>query len=80
MEPDVDQIAPVSHLAIVMDGNGRWAQQRNLSRQEGHAAGVETVRRAVRFIADAGIECLTLFSFSTDNWHRPSAESPATRR
>ena len=74
MEPDVDQIAPVSHLAIVMDGNGRWAQQRNLSRQEGHAAGVETVRRAVRFIADAGIECLTLFSFSTDNWHRPSVE------
>jgi undecaprenyl diphosphate synthase len=74
MEPDVDQIAPVSHLASVMDGNGRWAQQRNLSRQEGHAAGVETVRRAVRFIADAGIECLTLFSFSTDNWHRPSVE------
>ena len=74
MEPDVDQITPVSHLAIVMDGNGRWAQQRNLSRQEGHAAGVETVRRAVRFIADAGIECLTLFSFSTDNWHRPSVE------
>jgi len=74
MESDVDQIAPVSHLAIVMDGNGRWAQERNLSRQEGHAAGVETVRRAVRFIADAGIECLTLFSFSTDNWHRPSVE------
>lgn len=74
MELDVDQIAPVSHLAIVMDGNGRWAQERNLSRQEGHAAGVETVRRAVRFIADAGIECLTLFSFSTDNWHRPSVE------
>lgn len=74
MEPDVDQIAPVSHLAIVMDGNGRWAQHHNLSRQEGHAAGVETVRRAVRFIADAGIECLTLFSFSTDNWHRPSVE------
>lgn len=74
MESDVDQIAPVSHLAIVMDGNGRWAQARNLSRQEGHAAGVETVRRAVRFIADAGIECLTLFSFSTDNWHRPSVE------
>ena len=74
MEQDVDQIAPVSHLAIVMDGNGRWAQQRNLSRQEGHAAGVETVRRTVRFIADAGIECLTLFSFSTDNWHRPSVE------
>ncbi|MEC8247021.1 MAG: isoprenyl transferase [Pseudomonadota bacterium] len=67
-------MAPVSHLAIVMDGNGRWAQQRNLPRQEGHAAGVETVRRAVRFIADAGIDCLTLFSFSTENWQRPSGE------
>ena len=74
METDVDPIAPVSHLAIVMDGNGRWAQQRNLPRQEGHAAGVETVRRAVRFIADAGIDCLTLFSFSTENWQRPSGE------
>ncbi|MEC8177238.1 MAG: isoprenyl transferase [Pseudomonadota bacterium] len=74
METDVDLIAPVSHLAIVMDGNGRWAQQRNLPRQEGHAAGVETVRRAVRFIADAGIDCLTLFSFSTENWQRPSGE------
>ena len=74
MEIDFDPIAPVSHLAIVMDGNGRWAQQRNLPRQEGHAAGVETVRRAVRFIADAGIDCLTLFSFSTENWQRPSGE------
>ncbi len=74
METDFDQIAPVSHLAIVMDGNGRWAQQRNLPRQEGHAAGVETVRRAVRFIADAGIDCLTLFSFSTENWQRPLGE------
>lgn len=74
MEPERDQIAPVSHLAIVMDGNGRWAQQRNLPRREGHAAGVETVRRAARFIADAGIECLTLFSFSTENWQRPSGE------
>lgn len=74
MEIDVDPIAPVSHLAIVMDGNGRWAQQRNLPRQEGHAAGVETVRRAVRFIGDAGIDCLTLFSFSTENWQRPSGE------
>ena len=74
MEPDVDQITPVSHLAIVMDGNGRWAEQRNLSRQEGHVAGVEAVRRAVRFIADAGIDCLTLFSFSTENWQRPPVE------
>ncbi|MEC8177785.1 MAG: undecaprenyl diphosphate synthase family protein, partial [Pseudomonadota bacterium] len=65
METDVDSIAPVSHLAIVMDGNGRWAQQRNLPRQEGHAAGFETVRRAVRYIADAVIDCLTLFSLST---------------
>jgi undecaprenyl diphosphate synthase len=73
MEPE-REIAPVSHLAIVMDGNGRWAQQRNLPRREGHAVGVETVRRAVRFIADAGIECLTLFSFSTENWQRPSGE------
>ncbi len=73
MEPE-REIAPVSHLAIVMDGNGRWAQQRNLPRREGHAVGVETVRRAVRFIADAGIECLTLFSFSTENWQRPSRE------
>ena len=74
MDTNVDHKSQVSHLAIVMDGNGRWAQQRNLPRKDGHAAGVETVRRAIRFIGGAGVDCLTLFSFSTENWQRPQVE------
>jgi undecaprenyl diphosphate synthase len=57
-----------------MDGNGRWAKQRGLSRSEGHRAGVEAVRRAVTLAMDYGVQCLTLFSFSAENWRRPPDE------
>ena len=62
------------HIAIIMDGNGRWAQKRLLPRHVGHQAGVETVRRVVKLCAKQGIEVLTLFAFSSENWRRPSQE------
>ena len=62
------------HAAIIMDGNGRWAEQRQLPRAAGHRAGVETVRRIVQACADIGIEILTLFAFSSENWRRPKHE------
>lgn len=63
-----------SHVAIIMDGNGRWAQMRGLPRQEGHRRGLEALRRTVRNASDLGISVLTLYSFSTENWRRPHAE------
>lgn len=63
-----------AHVAIIMDGNGRWAKLRGLPRQEGHRRGLEALRRTVRNAADLGIEILTLYSFSTENWRRPQAE------
>jgi len=62
------------HVAIIMDGNGRWAEARGLPRVAGHKRGVETVRQVVRDAFDLGIEYLTLFSFSSENWQRPVAE------
>ncbi len=62
------------HIAIVMDGNGRWAKQRRLPRIAGHRAGQEAVRRTVRACAERGIEALTLFAFSSENWRRPEQE------
>jgi len=62
------------HVAIIMDGNGRWAQQRKKPRVFGHKAGVETVRTVVRMCAEKGITALTLFAFSTENWRRPRKE------
>jgi undecaprenyl diphosphate synthase len=62
------------HVGIIMDGNGRWAAQRGLSRTEGHRRGVEAVRETLRAAAELGIEYLTLFSFSSENWSRPPAE------
>lgn len=65
------------HIAIIMDGNGRWAQQRGLDRSEGHAEGVKTVRRITEAASKAGIEYLTLYTFSTENWNRPKDEVDA---
>ena len=65
------------HIAIIMDGNGRWAQARHRPRVFGHQAGVKTVRRIVEDAADLGIKYLTLYSFSTENWSRPKAEIAA---
>lgn len=63
-----------AHVAIIMDGNGRWAQMRGLPRQEGHRRGLEALRRTVRNAGELGIRVLTLYSFSTENWRRPMAE------
>jgi len=62
------------HVAIVMDGNGRWAKARNEARHAGHKAGLKSVRKAVEFCIEAGIEVLTLFAFSSENWRRPEKE------
>lgn len=62
------------HVAIIMDGNGRWASERGLPRTAGHRAGVETVRRVIEAAPDLGIETLTLYAFSADNWKRPPRE------
>lgn len=62
------------HVAIIMDGNGRWAQQRNMPRIAGHRAGVESVRRIIQLAAENGVETLTLFAFSSENWRRPKTE------
>ncbi len=65
------------HVGIIMDGNGRWATRRGLSRVRGHEAGVETIRRIVEAAPGQGIGTLTLYAFSTDNWRRPKAEVAA---
>jgi len=62
------------HVGIIMDGNGRWATRRGLSRLRGHEAGVEAIRRVVEAAPDQGVGTLTLYAFSTDNWRRPKAE------
>lgn len=63
-----------THVAIIMDGNGRWAKERGLPRTMGHTKGVEAVRRAVETAGNAGIRYLTLYAFSSENWSRPEAE------
>lgn len=70
--PDVSKVP--RHVAIIMDGNGRWATRRFLPRVAGHNRGVEAVREAVRASAERGIEYLTLFAFSSENWRRPEEE------
>jgi undecaprenyl diphosphate synthase len=62
------------HLAIIMDGNGRWARSRGLPRQAGHRAGTENIRRILEACVEHGIQILTLYAFSTENWGRPNAE------
>lgn len=62
------------HVAIIMDGNGRWARQRGLERSAGHVEGVNTVRRITTAASELGIEYLTLYAFSTENWNRPQEE------
>ena len=62
------------HVAIIMDGNGRWANARNLPRTAGHAAGTEALRDIIRASDDWGIECLTIYAFSTENWARSKDE------
>lgn len=66
--------ARARHVAIIMDGNGRWAKKRMLPRAVGHQRGVEAVRKMVRGAKGLGLECLTLYAFSTENWRRPEDE------
>lgn len=74
-EIDLDNLP--RHVAIIMDGNGRWAKSRGLDRSEGHVEGVNTVRRITEIASDLGIGYLTLYTFSTENWNRPQAEVDA---
>lgn len=62
------------HIAIILDGNGRWAQKRGLPRTAGHAAGAETFRRVATYCKEIGLEYLTVYAFSTENWKRPQNE------
>jgi undecaprenyl diphosphate synthase len=68
------EFRPGLHVAIIMDGNGRWATRRGLPRIAGHRAGVAAARRVVEYAPDAGIRTLTLYAFSSDNWRRPETE------
>jgi undecaprenyl diphosphate synthase len=79
-EQGVAAAAPAAlprHVAIIMDGNGRWAKQRGLPRIEGHRRGVDALRRTLRAARDIGIEIVTVYSFSSENWSRPPAEVSA---
>jgi undecaprenyl diphosphate synthase len=65
------------HIAIIMDGNGRWAKARNLPRRDGHRAGVDSVEECLKACGDLGVKYLTLYAFSSENWKRPEAEVTA---
>jgi undecaprenyl diphosphate synthase len=62
------------HIAFIMDGNGRWAEQRGLTRYQGHQAGVKNIRSIIQYLGQHGVEYITLYAFSTENWNRPDDE------
>lgn len=70
----LDQSRVPRHVAVIMDGNGRWAKKRALNRLNGHKAGIEAVRETIRCANDVGVDYLTIYSFSTENWKRPQDE------
>lgn len=70
----IDENAIPQHIAVIMDGNGRWAKKRALNRLKGHRAGIEAVRETIRCASDLGVRYLTIYSFSTENWKRPQDE------
>jgi len=74
LPPDLDSQRLPQHIAIIMDGNGRWAKERGLPRIAGHRRGVEVLKDILRCCRDWGIKCLTVYAFSTENWHRPHHE------
>ena len=78
--PGVPFVSVPEHVAIIMDGNGRWAKKRGLPRVAGHRAGTENVRRILREAAELGIKILTIYAFSTENWERPQQEVRALLR
>ena len=71
---DLDESRVPQHVAVIMDGNGRWAKKRALNRLRGHKAGIEAVRETIRAASDSGVRYLTIYSFSTENWKRPEDE------
>jgi undecaprenyl diphosphate synthase len=73
-QPSVDYANLPRHVAIIMDGNGRWAKKRGLPRTAGHAAGAETFRNIATYCKDLGLDYLTIYAFSTENWKRPQEE------
>lgn len=73
-QPNLDKLRVPNHIAVIMDGNGRWAESQNLSRIEGHRAGGKAVKRLVECCIKSGVKYLTLFSFSTENWNRGEKE------
>ncbi len=81
-----DLISPISggrvptHVALIMDGNGRWAKERGLPRAAGHRAGTENIRRIIERFSEHGVRYLTLYAFSTENWNRPKLEVQALMR
>ena len=75
MNPDaISKRSVPAHLAIIMDGNGRWAQRRHMPRKLGHFKGAARVRSLIEYCNRAGVQCVTLFAFSTENWQRPDDE------
>ena len=76
-ETPIDETRLPRHIAIIMDGNGRWAKAKGLPRPAGHAAGAETFRTIATYCKDIGIDYLTVYAFSTENWKRPAAEVSA---
>ena len=72
--PELEKLAPPRHIAIIMDGNGRWAKKRGLPRTAGHAAGAEAFRRIANYCRTLGVEYLTVYAFSTENWKRSEEE------
>ena len=76
-QPQVDFSNLPRHIAIIMDGNGRWAKKRSLPRTAGHAAGAETFRTIATYCKDIGLEYLTVYAFSSENWKRPAEEVSA---
>lgn len=86
LEPQYDRIrrhvaeTGLAHIAFIMDGNGRWATKRGLPREAGHRAGAETFKKVVRMCGDVGIDAVTVYAFSTENWKRPGNEVGAIMR
>jgi undecaprenyl diphosphate synthase len=77
---DLSSLEVPNHVAIIMDGNGRWAARRGLPRQAGHRAGAENLRRIIRACVEFGVNILTVYAFSTENWGRPESEVRALMR
>ena len=74
LSPEIDLAKLPQHVAVIMDGNGRWAKQKGLPRIEGHRRGAKTLKEMLRYCKDLGIKTLTAYAFSTENWGRPTKE------